>query len=317
MSLNELDVLQKKNRMTREFDDAVEECHLKKMPLRQALDSLIPVLCRSLETRYVLVRSIDENLETLSLKTKGFQREWSRHIPGDFPEKSFPPRVIPLDNAKMIMASLDVVDRVIGLCGFVFTSSLEGKELEVKTDLVDFAAELLDNYLEGVASNARKQSITVFSTEALRDRIFEAGADKAVAHLCEELELEEFVLLYGDSDSALGEDLRYRYYKQGRMIHNSIDSPRPEFKAVLDHKQRALDEQDRSFSRLLGAGAMEKPLQNGLNQNLIGKLIIKPSGGGLNPESRDIIRIFGECLCQRLFDYNREPPVSGKMLLCC
>jgi len=307
METPELELLQIKNRLSEEFDMAIEECLLEKLPIRQALGKVVPLICRNIGARDVLIRTIDENLEQVSLKSKNFLPEWSALVPREFPEKAFEPRVSDLVEVHLIVASLDVVDRVIGVCGFIFPGGLSSDEVAVKADLTDTASELLDNYLEGIASNARKQSITMFSTEALRHRIFETGADEAVRHLCLELNIEEFILVYGDTDSAMGEDLRYRYYTGGEMIHNSIDSPESRFMAVLNQKNRALAEEDRSFSALLGtAGVTEKPLQNGMNQNLIGKLILKPRGGGLNPESLDIIRIFAECLCQRLFDYNRE-----------
>lgn len=307
MNGSDITILQQKNRMNREFDDVIETCLLEKLPIREALGRVLPVLCRNLGSRDVLIRTIDENLNNISLKSGKFRPEWSALVPREFPDKEFPPMIHSIKGGYLIVASLDVVDQLIGLCGFVFTGVKTPDELEVLADLVDTAAEMLDNYLEGIASNARKQSITMYSTEALRNRIFEAGADKAVSHLCDELKIDEFILVYGDMDSAMGEDLRYRYYVQGEMEHNSIDSSDSYYQAILDDKEKALNLKDRSFSALLGSrGIIEKPLQNGMNHSLIGKLIIKPKGRGLNPESMDIIRIFAECLCQRLFDYNRE-----------
>ncbi len=307
MSDTDVAILQIKNRLNQEFDQAIEECLLEKLPVKQALGKVLPVLCRNIGAQDVLIRTIDENMKQISLKSGNFKPEWSAMVPREFPEKEFEPQVSDLVEARLIVGSLDVVDQVIGVCGFIFREKMSPEELAIKAHLVDTAAEMLDNYLEGIASNARKQSITMYSTEALRNRIFEAGADRAVAHLCDELKIDQFILLYGDMDSAAGEDLRYRFYVHGVMEHNSIDSPQPRFLAALDNKEKALDEKDRSFSELLGSeGVIEKALHNGLNHSLIGKLILKPQGGGLNPESMDIIRIFAECLCQRLFDYNRE-----------
>lgn len=307
MKTSDIEILQIKNRLSVEFDEAIEECLLEKLPIRKALAKVLPLMCRIIGARHILIRTIDENLEKITMKSARFPKESSELIPIDFPEKAFDPKIYKIAEGSLITATLDVVDRVIGLCGFVFTEELPEDEKPIKADLVETACELLDNYLEGIASNARKQSITMFSTEALRSRIFEVGADSAVRHLCIELNIDEFILVYGDVDSAMSQDLRYRYYRRGELVHNSIDSSDPSFQVILDDKEKALDERDRSFSALLGRdGIFEKPLQNGMNQNLIGKLILKPRGGGLNPESLDIIRIFAECLCQRLFDYNRE-----------
>ncbi len=303
---SDITVLKTKQRLSEEFDRAIEECLLEKLPLRKTLGRIIPLLCRILGAHETIIRTMDENLKPLSMKSKGFREEWSLLVPRELPEVEFEPKTFPLDDDLLVVASLDVVDRVIGICGFVFKGPLSAGAASLKAELVDTAAELLDNYLESIASSARKQSITLYSTEALRDRIFEHGADKAVAHLCSEMRLEEFILVYGDSDSAMGDDLRYRYYCDGKMKHNSIDNPEPPFMDILQDRKRTLNEKDNSFSRLLpGEGVMEKPLHSGMG-SLIGKLIIRPKDGGLNPESRDIIRIFAECLCQRLFDYNRE-----------
>jgi len=299
--------LELKNRLNIEFDSVIEQCLLQKLPIRKALSKVLPVICRIIGADEVLIRTIDEDMKTITMKSKGFPGILTEKIPLDFPDKSFESIISELSEGFSVRASLDVVDQVIGICAFYFKSDKSSGQIEFKTDLVETASELLDNYLEGIASNARKQSITMFSTEALRSRIFEEGADKAVKHLCEQLRLSEFILLYGDSDSAMGEDLRYRYYLDGMMKHNSIEFDVAEYTGLLEKKDQILLDGDKSFSRLLGKrGIIEKPLQNGMNQSLIGKLIMKPEGGGLNPESMDIIRIFAECLCQRLFDYNRE-----------
>lgn len=307
MNDSHLRLLEIKNRLSVEFDKSIEQCLLEKLPIKKALAVVFPIICRIIGAREMIIRTIDESMKQITMKSRNFPAEIIKAIPDVFPDSAFEPKVIPWSDGFSVIASLDVVDQVIGICAFHFSGDISPEMKTIKTDLVNTASELLDNYLEGIASNARKQSITMFSTEALRSRIFEKGADIAVEHLCGQLNIDEFILLYGDADSAMGEDLRYRYYKKGEMIHNSIDSTIPEFKSLLDIKDRILLEKDRSFSNLLGSeGIIEKPLQNGMNQNLIGKLILKPKGGGLNPESLDIIRIFAECLCQRLFDYNRE-----------
>lgn len=304
---SDIKVLQTKQQLSEDVDNAIEQCLQEKLPIRKALARVIPVICRILGAHEMMIRTIDENLKQISMKSKGFKEDWTHLVPRELPELEFEPKSFPLEDEVLIVASLDVVDRVIGICAFAFKGTLSQEAITIKAELVDTAAELLDNYLEGIASNARKQSITMYSTEALRDRIFENGADKAVKHLCKELKLEEFILLYGDSDTAGSDNLRYRFYSKGEMLHNSIDNPTEEYLEVLSSKEKVLNLEDHSFSRLLsGEGIQEKALQNGLNQSLIGKLIVKPQDGGLNPESRDIIRIFAECLCQRLFDYNRE-----------
>ncbi len=307
MSETRLEILEIKNRLNVEFDNAIEQCLLEKLPIRQALGTVLPVICRIIGAGDLIISTIDENLERITLKSRGFPSTLIDDVLRELPEISFAPYSSESDAGFSITASLDVVDHVIGTCSFFFRGKGTERSIAVKIDLVETASELLDNYLEGIASNARKQSITMHSTEALRSRIFEEGADKAVEHLCEQLNLGEFILLYGDSDSAKSEDLRYRYYRDGKMIHNSIDSLTDDFALLLERKDEVLLESDHSFSQILGdEGIIEKALQNGMNQSLIGKLIMKPEGGGLNPESLDIIRIFAECLCQRLFDYNRE-----------
>ncbi len=301
-----ISILKTRQRLNEEFDREIEECLLAKLPLRKTLSRVIPLLCRILGAHEAVIRTMDENLKPLSMKSKGFRKEWSRLVPHKLPEQDFKPKTYPLDEELLVVASLDVVDRVIGICGFVFRGPLSPEQTSEKAELVDCAAEQLDNYLESIASSARKQDIAMYSTEALRDRIFEHGADRAVIHLCRELDLDEFILVYGDSDTAMGDDLRYRYYSGAKMLHNSIDNPEGAFSELLDEKERVLDENDLSFSELLGSGeVIEKGLHSGMG-SLIGKLVIRPREGGLNPESRDIIRIFAECLCQRLFDYNRE-----------
>ncbi len=304
---NSLTVLRIKERLNSEFDRVIEDCLNEKLPVRLALKRVLPVICRIIGAEQMMIRTMDEDLNLFSFRSKGFQKEWGGLLPAVLPEKSFPPRTLSLENANLVTLSLDVSDRLIGVCAFVFPADISPGLLDIRADLAETAVEHLDNYLEAIASGARKQMIAMESTEALRSRIFEEGADRAVSLLCRELDLEEFILIYGDSDAPSGAELRYRFYRNGEMEHNSIDNGVKGFLELLERPDRALDPEDRSFSALTKkAGVQEKPLRNGLNSTLIGKLVFRSRKGGLTPEGRDIIEIFAECLCQRLFDYNRE-----------
>ena len=310
---NSLTVLKIKERLNNEFDRVIEDCLNEKLPVRKALRKVLPVICRIIGAEEMMIRTMDEDLKAFSFHSKGFKNGWRTQLPVQLPEKAFPPRIVDQEDGKLVIVSLDVTDRLIGICAFAFPAETSPGILKIRADLADTAAEHLDNYLEGIASSARKQMIAMESTEALRSRIFEEGADKAVSLLCHELELEEFILVYGDSDAPSGAELRYRFYKAGEMEHNSIDNEEKSFLDLLDFPERILDPSDRSFSDLIQEdGTQEKPLRNGLNRTLIGKLVFRPRKGGLTPEGRDIIEIFAECLCQRLFDYNRERRALAK-----
>lgn len=300
-------VLKIKERLNSEFDRVIEDCLNEKLPVRQALRRVLPVICRIIGAEQMMIRTMDEELSPFVFRSKGFRKEWASDLPAVLPETGFPPRTLSLEEAHIVTVSLDVTDRLIGVCAFAFPGGTGPGILGIRADLAETAAEHLDNYLEGIASGARKQMIAMESTEALRSRIFEEGADKAVSLLCRELALEEFVLIYGDSDAPSGAELRYRFYRNGEMKHNSIEDDEKAFLDLLERPEKTLNPEDRSFSALIEKGGVqEKPLRNGLNSTLIGKLVFRSRKGGLTPEGRDIIEIFAECLCQRLFDYNRE-----------
>jgi len=118
MDKSEIETLQIKNQLTIEFDQVIEECLLKKLPVKKALGKLLPVFCRIIGSQEILVRTTDENMKLVSLKTKNFLSVWSYLIPWKIPEKTFESKVFELDNCHLVLSSLDVVDQVIGVCGF-------------------------------------------------------------------------------------------------------------------------------------------------------------------------------------------------------
>jgi adenylate cyclase len=312
MTSPNIDLLQKQNTINEQLDNLVEICKRDKLPLKEAMTVILPKTLEIIGAKGVFIQTYNEELKHVAYRCGTFENKWKDYLDPELFQKIFDTFSHQVDGVTLVIQSLDCVEDVIGICSFVFDGEQTEEQVEEFQILTNTLSEQLDNYLEGIAATARKQKITMFATEALRRPIFEEGADQAVLDLSRELGLQEFILIYGDPDSSRGELLRYRYYLEGELQHSSLTDTNPEFEALLQ-KELVLDRDDKSFHKLLNEkGVFETPLLNGMNHSLIGKLVMKTKASGLNPDGMDVMRIFAECLCQRLVDYNRERRYLGK-----
>ena len=119
-----LTVLKIKDRLNIEFDRVIEDCLNEKLPVRQALKRVLPLICRIIGAREMMIRTMDEDLKPFSFHSKGFQKEWSSILPSPLPEKAFSPRITKLNKVNIILVSLDVTDRLIGICAFAFPGEI-------------------------------------------------------------------------------------------------------------------------------------------------------------------------------------------------
>lgn len=74
---SDIKVLQTKQQLSEDVDNAIEQCLQEKLPIRKALAHVIPVICRILGAHEMMIRTIDENLKQISMKSKGFKDDLS------------------------------------------------------------------------------------------------------------------------------------------------------------------------------------------------------------------------------------------------
>ncbi|MHC4392056.1 MAG: adenylate/guanylate cyclase domain-containing protein [Planctomycetota bacterium] len=291
------------------LDAAIEVCRRNRAPLHVAIAHLLPPICELIGASGALVRALNEHLEWSTFHHGLFATELEQAIPIELPEEIDHADHMILEQAggTLVCRLLDCAGMVVGVLGLAFVPAPDPARLPAILAEVVVAAEQLDNYLEGIATSARKHRISVSSSAALRQPILETGIDEAVRTLAAELDLCEVLLVFGDDRR--GVDLTYRHYLDGKLVAASLEkNVHPALEVVLcAHGESVLLPDDEALIDVVGPEhTAASPLISGLSSAPIGKIVVKSSRSGLDPEGLNILHLFAECLCQRLVDYNRE-----------
>jgi class 3 adenylate cyclase len=301
--------LERKVVLAEALDGLIEQCRRGRLPLSQALAAMLPRTAELVGADAILVRAYDEQLEKRAFRHGAFPAHLEAKVPEAFEGDVLLDPVVHDPAATLVLRRLDCADVVVGVAGFSFAAGLSGKELEAAKDVCRTASESLDNFLEEIASAAKKQRLSVSASAALRSSVLEEGADRAIALLSSALGLEEVALVFSHDDMLGGGRIHYRHYRQGDVVADSFDRPDPRLdEAVKRAGKRALDAQNHDIAAVLGEPrCVETALIYGVvDVSPVGKLIVRNAVGNLTPEGLDILNIFAECLSQRLVDYNRE-----------
>ncbi len=294
------------------LDGLIERCRKARMPLERALDALLARACELLGARGALVRSLDEHLERRAFRSGAWSAPWDALVPERFESEPIPDAPLRPGGgapATIVLRRLDCADEVVGVAGFAFDGALDPALERRAVEECRTAAEMLDNYLEAIASAAKKQRLSVGASSALRSSVLEEGADRAVELLSRSLGLEEVALVYVNSAARGRAGFHYRLYRQGAVVADSVDEPDARLEeAIARAGEHALDPRNHEIAGVLGrSGCVETALINGLlDAAPVGKLIVRNAGGSLDSEGMDVLNLFAECLSQRLVDYNRE-----------
>lgn len=301
--------LERKVLLAEALDGLIEQCRRGRLPLAQALDAMLPRTAELCGAQAILVRAFDESLEKRAYRHGPFPDALAAKVPEAFEQDPLLEPVLRQREGTLVLRRLDCADVVVGVIGFVYPADIAEAELEASKDVCRTASETLDNYLEEIASAAKKHRLSVSASAALRSSVLEEGADRAIALLSSALGLEEVALVFADDDMLSGGRVHYRLYRQGDAVADTFDRPDPRLEAAVQRAgRRALDPLNRDIADVLGkSDCVETALINGLvDVSPVGKLIVRNAVGNLSPEGMDVLHIFAECLSQRLVDYNRE-----------
>jgi len=301
--------LERKVLLTEALDGLIEQCRRGRLPLAQALAAMLPRTAELCGAQAILVRAYDEALEKRAYRFGAFPVALEPKVPEAFEADAHFDPVVQDPSATLILRRLDCADVIVGVAGFAFKAGLAGKDLDDARDVCRTASESLDNFLEEIASAAKKQRLSISASAALRSSVLEEGADRAIALLSSSLGIEEVALVFAHDDALGHGRVHYRLYRQGDVVADSFDRPDARLDAAVTKAGRAaLDALNHDIADTLGSSeCVETALINGLvDVSPVGKLVVRNAVGNLSPEGMDVLHIFAECLSQRLVDYNRE-----------
>ena len=285
-------------------DELLEECAQGRMSLEATLKRFLPAVSQRLGADGGFVRTIDENMTVESFETGRWHDDDRAHLA----REAVRPVTVSADRKRTVIAQpLDVAGRKVGVGAFSFAGdrSADAATLGARIDIV---LEQFDDVLAAIQLAAFKQDLIIKLQQALKNVVFDRGVDDAVAILNGSVPLRDVVLLYQDDATGSEGAVRYRIYRDGVCTHDAESRPHTRLRELVRTEgSKVLDHSRAKVQPALGIeGALESVLISGLTSNRTLGKIMATADKGLSIFGRDLLRVFAECVSQRLVDYNRE-----------
>ena len=304
--LAELEARQKLNDAT---DEALELAQRDRLPLNDAIESLLPLIVTHTGATRAWIRTFDENLELREFTYGG--------RPGDFPLDT--ETIVEVTNrgervqrrvaGKHVIAQpLDVAGELFGAAALAFESDVPPKRLALSFALLNTWCEELDNYLAAIALMRRKHRITNQLSEALRAPIIDDGVQEAIAVLRAHVSFDDMLLVFRHHEDSRGASLHYVIIQDGTTTHDSRHPDMEIDEFVREHASSLLKGESRAlFDRFGIDRGREEVLISGVrNRHTVGRVVVTTARGEFNTFDRDLLERFADFLRQRVVDFTRE-----------
>ncbi len=305
--LDELEARQKLNDAT---DEALELAQRDRLPLDQAIRSLMPLLLTHTGARQAWVRTYDENLEMRDFAYGG--------SPGRFPldgdaivAVTDEGRRLQREAGEFVVFAqpLDVAGELFGAAALAFErKSFDPARAGLLATLLNTWCEELDNYLASIALMRRKHRITTQLSDALKAPVIDDGIQAAIEVLRQNVAFDDMLLVFRHHEDPGGASLHYVIVQDGELTHDSRhpdmeveDFIREEAPSLVAGQSRALLERfgiQRGREELLISGVR--------NRRVVGRLVVTSAHGEFNTHDRDLLERFSDYLRQRIVDFTRE-----------
>lgn len=290
-----------------EFTDALlEESSRARLSLRSTLDRFLPAISQKLGAAAALLQTRNEDLvpELFEFGT------WSADDRRVWSDVDLQPAGKTEGGKRTVIAQLlDVAGETVGTLAFAFAGDRLA-DAAILARRIRVVSEELDGVLAAIQLAALKQDVILRVQQALKNLVFERGVDDAVFALQGVLPLQDLVLVYHDDAAVTATAaIRYRVYKDGVCTADSESHTNTRLTELIARRGRDLlgEEGTAALQHALGlSAAVESVLISGITTaRVLGKIEVT-SVSGLCTFGRDLLRVFAECISQRLVDYNRE-----------
>lgn len=298
-------LLENRQRLNDEADDALERALRDRLPLESTMQSLMPILLQYAGATGVLVHTYDESLamrdftygavpqDRHALTEAANDRLWRGQLP---------------DGATFVVEPFDVAGEGFGYGALVFDRALDPIASREARLLIHTWAEQLDNYLAAIARSRKKHFVTKRLSEALREPVLDLGIDAALDAIREEVSFDDLLLVFKHDEDLHGSSLRYKIIQNGRLTHDSrapvseVDEfMRTQAPAMLSGGSRDL------LERFGITRFREEVMIHGVRDaRIVGKLVVTSARGEFNAYDRELLEIFADFLRQRIVDFNKE-----------
>jgi class 3 adenylate cyclase len=300
--------------LVRFVDERLEIALRERRSLQRAMALLLPAIAERVGVAGFVLRTFGEDL-----KMRVFS--WPPALGEDEAVKAFlagneadhgQGGVFDLGNRRLVAQSLDVAGEWFGSAVFVVAAGPSG-QLAVDDDAMvarlDAVCEQLDNYLFAIRASREKQRVTIELVRALQERVLSVGLAEAVRILCDNVGVRRLLIALRAEQS------------EGAPVHVEVfegtECRVDTMAGVLgDHEIEGIERDARSYLAGTGrgllerfgfVGAQEEVMIHGVRETtLVGKIVVQSAAGDFDTYDRDLLSEFGDFICQRVVDFNKE-----------
>lgn len=298
-------LLENRQRLNDEADDALERALRDRLPLEAAMASLMPILREYAGATGVLVHTYDESLVMRDF-TYGTLPQERKPITEAAAERHW--RTALADGSTVVVEPFDVAGESFGYGALVFDKALDPIASREARLLIHTWAEQLDNYLAAIARSRKKHFVTKRLSEALRDPVLDTGIDGALEAIRAEVSFDDLLLVFRHDEDAHGTSLRYKIIQNGRLTHDSRAPASEVDEFMRTQAPLMLSGGSRDLLERFGITRFrEEVMIHGVRDaRVVGKLVVTSARGEFNAYDRELLEVFADFLRQRVVDFNKE-----------
>lgn len=305
-----LSLLEEEVALTARIDDVLEEALRERLPLEAYVGRLLDILADATGLGAVLLRTIDENLESASFAWPSGDTSFEPHLRSmtEATERREP--FVHRGADRVVFAEhLDVAGELFGLIAAATRGPVTDAELERARVLVHAFAETVDNQLAFISVFRQKSLVARELGNALVDPVLDRGIDAALVVLRRSVQFDDLLLVVRDEHAAHGARLTYRIIQGGVLTHEADVTGEVTIDDFIKKHAAAMVQGDsRALLAKLGITRFreESLIQGVRDKRVLGKLVVTSRRGELSTFDRDVLERFCDILRQRLIDHTRE-----------
>jgi class 3 adenylate cyclase len=292
-------------------DRLVETALQMRESLAEAMDRILPELCKSTGARAAFVRSFSEDLTlTLFIWPEGADLPELESVLSRTGEERREEVVLERTSDLIVARPLDVAGEWFGSAGlYIERNTAAAADPPHLGALLEVACEELDNFLYAIRAARERHDIMMQLGTALGDRVLGQGLRSAVKILTEAVALDRLLLVCVAQEDE-NSTLHVQVFEKGKLIVDTMGAlpPHRDERAIVEEARAYLrDGATALIDRFGFRGAREEVLINGVTRtSLVGKVLVTARNSGFNTHDRELLAGFAGFVRQRVVDFNKE-----------
>ncbi|MBF0546259.1 MAG: adenylate/guanylate cyclase domain-containing protein [Candidatus Riflebacteria bacterium] len=289
-------------------DSIIEECLATHQPLEKCIETCFDFLTKLIEFDEIYIYTYDETLEKrlfgIQPDLSGLSNFSLENSPFSMKEAAFEKN----GSTTFYVLPINFNGETIGVFGASRKKSGRFSD-DMVLDIMYIASEQLDNYFFAIQESRRKYNVVTEIQKALASEVLKNAIDHSIEILCSFVPLREVFLIFRDDDEAFSNLIQYYFYQNTKRLFDSSKNKHSKIEEIIGLNRKNLFNPDnREIEKALFSNQVLEIINlKNSHHHSIGKIFAVPVNKmGFSLVHKEMLRIFSECLTQRMVDFNRE-----------